>query len=436
MKRLRTFFQSQNILSLTTNVLVAFLGILGFWLLTHTLTKPEFGQWFFYLTLLTLFEVFRSGMIQAALIRHIYQDDLKVVGSAWVIGLGMSILIGLALLMVKYFLPGLNSLLDLELFTTWFPLFVIISLPNSFTLWIQQSRSKFHNILFSRVAQVLPFTIFLVLVYWNSYQVDVNQVALAHLLTNTLAAIMAIALGWSEITRIKYYSKEWALKLLSYGKYSVTSVMSSNLLKNSDTLLINWFLGPAAVALYSIPLKIIEIVQILVRSFVWTSLPKMARVHVRQKDNFQVARIFSENVGMLSIFLLPILIGCFIYAESIVVFLGGPEYAEATWVLRVFVLFGLLLPMDRFVGVTLDAINKPQYNMLKTIGMLITNVVFDIVVIIYIGELWAVAAVTVLNALVGVLIGYIYLKREIPVHLLDMPAIGFIRIKQLVNSRI
>jgi O-antigen/teichoic acid export membrane protein len=53
----------------------------------------------------------------------------------------------------------------------------------------------------------------------------------------------------------------------------------TNLLRSADTLIISLSpMGSAAVALYSIPLKLTELQQIPLRSFVATAFPKMSKL--------------------------------------------------------------------------------------------------------------------------------------------------------------
>lgn len=51
------------------------------------------------------------------------------------------------------------------------------------------------------------------------------------------------------------------------------TMVGANLLRSSDTFLIGAFLGGEAVAIFNIPLKLFELVEIPLRSFAATALP-------------------------------------------------------------------------------------------------------------------------------------------------------------------
>jgi O-antigen/teichoic acid export membrane protein len=101
--------------------------------------------------------------------------------------------------------------------------------------------------------------------------------------------------------------------------------------------------------------------------------------------------------------------------------LGGEKYLgvdqetgeSASLIFKVFAFYSLLLPIDRLTGVGLDSINKPKKNFYKIIFMVLANIIGDLIAVFVFESLLAVALVTILFTLIGVIIGYQYLNREI-----------------------
>ncbi len=81
-------------------------------------------------------------------------------------------------------------------------------------------------------------------------------------------------------------------------------------------------MGVTGVALYSIPLKLTEIMEIPVRSFAMTAFPKMSKASIEGNKDL-VKKIWYENVGGLTLLLLPILVVSFIFAEDFCNFYWG-----------------------------------------------------------------------------------------------------------------
>lgn len=113
---------------------------------------------------------------------------------------------------------------------------------------------------------------------------NLNQVVLGLLIVNAGTSIVSFMLGWDGMLLINKASVETNKTLLHFGKYTTFTLIGTNLLRNVDTLIISLSpLGSAAVALYSIPLKLTELQQIPLRSFVATAFPKMSKASLHHQ---------------------------------------------------------------------------------------------------------------------------------------------------------
>jgi O-antigen/teichoic acid export membrane protein len=198
----------------------------------------------------------------------------------------------------------------------------------------------------------------------------------------------------------------------NFGKYSMSTMIGSNLLRSSDTFMIGAFLSPTAVAMYSVPAKLFEIVEIPLRSFVATALPNLSRL-INNKDSEGLKHLFEKYAGMVTVMLIPFVVGSFIFAEYLVILLGGKQYADASNILRIFAVFALLMPLDRYTGVTLDVLNLPVKNFLKVLLMLMVKIAGNFIVIFTIGEVWAVAISSIFTFASGVILGVLFLKKSL-----------------------
>ena len=220
-------------------------------------------------------------------------------------------------------------------------------------------------------------------------------------------------------------------------------------------------------ALYSIPLKLTEIMEIPVRSIAMTVFPKMSKASIEGNKEL-VIKLFHQNVGGLTFLLIPILVVSFIFAEDLVLILGGEEYIETASVFRIFCFYGLLLPIDRFIGVTLDSINMPKQNFIKVIYMTISNIigdaiavfgfyyifmalsVFTLITIGYtnpesvissasmfttIAILNMVAFITIVFTVIGIVIGGFYLKRELNIKFQHIFVGGILFVKDYLKGK-
>ena len=216
--------------------------------------------------------------------------------------------------------------------------------------------------------------------------------------------------------------------MLDFGKYTTFTLIGTNLLRSADTLIISLSpLGTAAVALYSIPMKLTELQQIPLRSFVATAFPKMSKASIQGKV-YEVKDLFYTYSGAMSLLFVFVSLVTFIFADFFVMILGGRQFLgtdpitgfNTANIVRIFSVYGLLLPIDRMTGVCLDSINKPDINFIKVLYMVIVNVIGDLVAIFIFKSLALVAVGSILFTILGIWVGFYYLSRELSLHYLQI----------------
>jgi len=408
--------KTDNFLSLTGNFVFAFLGFACIFLLARTLNKSEFGEYVIYLSGMSLFEMIRSGITSTPLVRFLAgatdpDEQKRLIGASWflsiLVTIGGIILLYSALLLFH----GPIQSKGFGLFFTWYPVLSIIILPLNTSLSILQANKKFGNILALRGLNMFTFFIFLIINYFWLH-LDLFWIVVAHQSSHLIAGFFSLVKGWAAISTIRFTTRDHLKSQLKFGRFSLVTLIGSNLLKSSDTFIIGIMMTSADVAYYSIPIKLIEIIEIPIRSFVSVAFPSMSKAS-RLNDVKEVRSIYYSNTGLVTLLFIPLTLGLFVFAKPLVLLLGGPEYAGSYVIFWIFLIYALLLPMDRFSGVTLDAINKPQLNMVKVLIMATANIVGDILVIHFWHSLPGVAICTILNASAGVLVGNLLLRKEL-----------------------
>jgi O-antigen/teichoic acid export membrane protein len=228
-------------------------------------------------------------------------------------------------------------------------------------------------------------------------------------------------MGWDGLKEIRKASSETNKTLLHFGKYTTFTLVGTNLLRSADTLIISLSpLGSSAVALYSIPMKLTELQQIPLRSFVATAFPKMSKASIHGKMD-EVKEHFYAYAGALTYLFIFISLFTFAFADLFVLFLAGKKYLQTDPVtgfnvvniVRVFSIYGLLLPIDRMTGIGLDSINKPNINALKVLFMVIANIIGDLIAIFLFKSLIMVAVGSILFTILGIWIGMYFLNIEL-----------------------
>ena len=445
-------FKNSNFLSLANNGAVAIFGFFSFIVLVRSLPTYEFGEWVLFITTLNFLDMLRFGITRTAIVRFLSgannAEGQQLIGSNYTINIFTTLFLIVVVLLINFFFSNSVNDSGFTLFFNWFPLVAVVNLPFNNSLSVLQAKMRFDLILVIRTVNVGLFMIFLIVNYYF-FQSGINVIMWAYIITNIISSIVTSVFNWDGIRYIFKSTRKTNKLILDFGKYTSGTLIGSNLLKSADTFILGLspFIGVTGVALYSIPLKLTEIIEIPVRSFAMTAFPKMSKASIEGKKEL-VKKIYYQNVGGLTLLLLPIMVFSYIFAEEFVTLLGGPEYKETASVFRIFCLYGLLLPFDRFTGVALDSINMPKQNFIKVIYMTISNIIGDAIVVFgfyyivffasiiilpIIGYVDAqvianiavmystivvlnmVAVVTILFTIVGIFVGIYFLKKELDI---------------------
>ncbi|MDG2431845.1 hypothetical protein [Flavobacterium sp.] len=424
MKILKKIVREDNFLSLTGNVVIAILGIGGFALLARSLSLDVFGEWVLFIAAGSFVEMFRFGITNTGLIRYLSGADgsyrIKLIGSNALISLGATVLVALILIACKILFPEAITNSGYNMFFTWYPLLAFLNLPWNIALVVLQADRKYMQILVLKAINSGAFFL-VILFHFIAVTLSLSKLVIALIIVNAATSIISMILGWDGILLIKKASAETNKELLHFGKYTTFTLIGTNLLRSVDTLIISLSpLGSAAVALYSIPLKLTELQQIPLRSFVATAFPKMSKASLLNQID-EVKSLFYVYSGALTYLFVGISIVTFVFAEFFVIVISGHKYLvtdpvtgfNVVDIVRVFSIYGLLLPIDRMTGVGLDSINRPKINAIKVFVMLLANVIGDLVAIFVFKSLIMVAIASILFTIVGIWMGMYFLDKEL-----------------------
>ncbi len=450
---LAKLLKNKNFLSLANNGLVAVFGFFGFLLLVRSLSTNEFGEWVLLITTANFLDMLRFGITRTAIVRFLAGADEteahRLIGSNYIINLFSTLILVLVVLAIRYFFYDAVNGSGFVLFFKWFPILAIINLPFNNAQSVLQAKMRFDFLLILRVINVGGFMLFL-LVNFFFLRVDLRMIVYAYLLVNIITSIASMIPNWDGFRHIGKATGATNKKILDFGKYSTGTLIGSNLLKSADTFIIGLspFLGTAGVALYSIPLKLTEIIEIPLRSYAMTAFPGMSKASIEGNKDL-VKHIFYTNAGGMTLLMIPVMIFSFVFAKDLVYILGGAGYESTTGIFRIFTIYGLLLPLDRFIGVALDSVNMPRSNFLKVVYMAAANIIGDSLVVFafyyvaivtsivtlislpvsnfhilgqitynfsVITTLEGVAVVTIFFTLIGIFVGYHYLKKSFDIH--------------------
>jgi O-antigen/teichoic acid export membrane protein len=419
--------------SLMGNIVMAFFNVLSFSLLVRLLSLNAFGEWVTFIGTYNLLDQIRTALLQTGLIKYYAGVDettgRRVLGAGWYIALILTLSYVL-LSFAAYFIAYRWFNATWHLFICWLGLLTFFSLPMNFATWVLQAEHRFEKIIWVRLAQNGSFLVLIGILFITG-QVSLPHVLYAYCASMALASSYCMLQRWTRIRTVFFRTREQAVALYRFGRHIVGSMASSSLLNYSDTLVIRTLLSPAAVAIYSLPQKFMEVIEIILRSFVATAQPTLSGAANRH-DYTAVSRAFAKYTGTVSLLIIPFIIGLLLFTQPLIIILAKSTYLGATDIVRIILFSAILWPADRFIGVTLDMIGLPNVNFYKNFLKLVLNVACDILFVWIYTDIRSIAFASLLNLLFAVIFGYYFLKKYLDVRLRDVWELGWQECKRLL----
>lgn len=430
LRLINKLIKEDNFLSLAGNLVIAVFGFGGFALLARSLSPEDFAQWVLFISGGSLIEMLRYGITNNGLVRFLAgakeEYEGQLIGSNIIISVLATLIIVLLLMMVNALFNKPISESAYSSFFVWYPLLSVVNLPWNNAVVVQQAKMKYGKILSIRAINSTFFFGFLI-INFALLGLGVTDIIIAYIVFNAITSVFCIYKSWDGLRFIGKFSKETITTLLNFGKYSTFTLIGTNLLRNADVLIISISpFGSAAVALFSIPLKLTELQQIPLRSFAATAFPKMSKASIEGKME-EVKLLFHVYSGAMTYFFFFLSLGTFLFAEQFVILISGYEYLNMSEhginivsIVRILSIYGLLLPIDRMTGIGLDSLNQPNINALKVFVMLFTNILGDLIAIYVFESIEMVAASTLIFTTVGIIVGWYFLNQKFKISLTTM----------------
>lgn len=437
--KILSLFKNIHFQSLLGNGVMAVFGMVTIAVLYRALSVREIGVYVFFTTILALIDTLRSGFLTTSFVKFYSgtsADKAKeVAGSAWCLALIItagSIILNL----LTFFLSSYISNEGMILFLKYFSLISLATLPSFMANLIVQGDKRFDRLLWLRLINQILFTgTVITLTVLNKS--TLTSIIITYIFSNLAASLAVMFMGWTMIGSIRNVTRTMFMELFHFGKYSMGTNVSSNLFKVTDTFFINFFLGPSALAVYNLGGRLIQIVEIPLLSFAASGMPSLAGYYNNNQKE-EMMHVMKKMVGMLSIVIFFIAILSIIFAEPVILLIGGEKYihTEAPNLFRIFMSICILYPADRFFALTLDVIHKPKINFYKILVMVAVNLLADYIGLRLFKSVYSIAIANIFPILAAVIIAYNPLNKYSKFGFWNIYVIGYKELVLLIRQTI
>ncbi len=208
-------------------------------------------------------------------------------------------------------------------------------------------------------------------------------------------------------------------------------VLSQTVYCNSDITILGFVRGDYEVGLYSISVKIYNIVKSLITSIMWVIIPKMSYLY-QKNDYLEINNTLKSAINFLVSLALPCIIGLNLIAPEIIQVLAGKEYLDAVLSLHILTIALIFALLGGFFGnvILIPSLKEKIFLKICILSALV-NIITNFVFIPLFG-LNAAASTTVLSEAIVFIGAYLNTEKEIKIsNIKDIiigPVIGLIGI--------
>jgi lipopolysaccharide exporter len=403
------------------------------------------GVWALFLLVTTLFETAKAQLLKNAHIRYAAGasdgDKTIIASSSLVLNIAVSCLF---ILFLTLFSDNLSNWLHIGKELTdmwhWYIPGVVAVIAFSHFEAVSQSHLDFKGTFAGYLVRQVFF--FGVLVYYKVNDIPFSLVELSvyYSISIFLGAIALFFFSRKYLNFRFVPNGEWMKKLLSFGRYVFGTGLLGTLFGSVDQLLIAKFtMQSSNIASYNAATRINGIIDMPSYTAAEIMLPKVSKM-MSEEGLSKMKYIYERMVGILLAFTLPVSLFIIAFPKLVILLIVGAEYLDATLILQLYMLAGILRPAQNQAANLLMSIGKARFcfimNALNLAGMLLINYVC----LRYIDNFYGAAIGTVISSFIGLIVWYYIMKKQLNVefknffiYILDTYKIVFTQIRHLLN---
>ena len=252
----------------------------------------------------------------------------------------------------------------------------------------------------------------------------------------TYAVISVIASSGANVINIFYRRRYCKTKFVLHTNLKqhlspilllFSLIFSQTIYTSSDTTILGLYKGDLQVGLYSTSVKVYNIVNTVVASVAWVVMPQLS-VSFAKRDYKQVNSLLKYSLNFILVLGLPCLVGLNVITKEIIFLIAGESYLKAQLSLRILtVSLGFSFVGGWIGNMILLPAGKEKICLKSSVVSAGVNIFLNLI-LIPIWGLNAAAVTTAISELLGIIIKYPYVDKEIHIdglkQMLIAPVIG------------
>lgn len=373
--------------------------ILGFgttMVLMRHMTVRDFGLWVLFLGFTSVVEVSIVGIINNGLVKYLAgsssdQQYGKIITASTLINIVASALLAVTLYWTADFFSQLFSQVELGDLLKLYSWIIIFCIPFFQCKFIQQANLSFRGIFWANNVRKGLFFFFVLISYLLQKEFSLMLLGYIYAVGVIAGSIVSYIFSKQYLKFSSKVSKHWVGVLIKFGVFAFGTNLSTMLYKVIDKFILGALMNTITVGLYEMAIRITNLVQIPVSSFVAVSYPRFANSKTL-KEKESIKSIYEKVVGQILGLILPFLIILFIFPSFFIKIISGENYQAylpSIPVLRLTLIYCIFIPYLVLSGAILDATGHPKTNFYYSVFGLVINIIANYIFILEYGILGA-----------------------------------------------
>jgi len=409
------------------SIIAAFLGYLARFIMARNLTVEQFGLFYAIFGFLALISIFKTLGFDKCLIKFIpefySQKKLNFIKSSIIYVSIIQLITNAFVIVIIYLLSGFLAMhfFRVEQADIILKYMAIAFFIDSFTAILKFSFQGFKKMfLFSLVDLIRMLLIVITLLIGFKKGFGIQSPVIAYILA---PLILIIFFGW---ILVKYVFPKWSktsfikdknlLKKLS--KYSLFIVLTGSgaiLVLYTDTILLTFFTGVAAVGLYNVAAPTAKILTYFPTALGSVLLPITSELWTKKKNV-----LVEEGIGLLykysMIITLPLVLIMVSFPDLILLVLFGKQYVPAANALKILSIGTIFITLHTININFFSGIGKPEIHSRMIYIAATFNLIANLILIPILGIIGA-ALATATSFFIMMVIGLTKIKKFIKIKL-------------------
>jgi lipopolysaccharide exporter len=387
-------------------------------LVRRGLSKAEMGVYAIFLVVITVFENTKSALLKGAHVKYMSMNEdvaekIRVASSSLLVNGAINIVfIAVLLLLGKDLGRWMHTGPGLAVMLRWYIPGLVAMVFFSHLEATQQGNLDFKGVFAGYFVRQVSFFLLVLGQMISRQPMTLADVAL-YLSVSVVMGTIALYLYTRKYLHHRWdYEGRWTKRLLGFGGYIFGSGVVSNVFQSLDKVMTAVLLkSNEYVADYDAATKINQVIDTPSYAASEVLFPKTAQASAKEGVE-KVRYLFSRMMSVLLCFTIPTAIVISLVPGLVIRLIAGPAYLVAAPILQLYMISGVLRPVQNQAANLLNSIGKTRLSFLMNVGYLAVNLGINYVCLMTIG-FYGAAVGSVITFSLSAVAWYFVMKKQI-----------------------